>query len=85
MGLISWIILGALSGWLASKIMKTDREQDAVGNIGVGIAGALLGGVIMNILNRKGVTGINLQSIVVATGGACLFIFLLKSLRNKSH
>ena len=44
MSIILWIVLGALAGWIASKIVGTDAEQGAVGNIVVGILGAFLGG-----------------------------------------
>lgn len=44
MGLIGWIVLGALAYWLASLINKTNREQGWIGNIVLGIVGALVGG-----------------------------------------
>ena len=45
-GIIAWIIIGGLAGWIASKIMKTDAQQGIILNIVVGIVGALVAGVI---------------------------------------
>jgi uncharacterized membrane protein YeaQ/YmgE (transglycosylase-associated protein family) len=53
MGIISWLILGALAGWLASLIMHTDGQQGAIGNIVVGIIGALIGGFYTNSLGAR--------------------------------
>ena len=83
MGIVAWVILGALAGWLASKIMKTDAEQDGLGNVMVGIFGAVIGGVIMSVVNKSGVNGLNAYSAMVATGGACVLIFVLKKLKGK--
>ena len=49
MGIILWIIFGALVGWLASLVMGTDAKQGALGNILLGILGAFLGGLLMNM------------------------------------
>ena len=70
MGFLAWIILGALAGWIASMIMKTDAEQGAIANVIVGIIGAVLGGFIMQLFGASGVSGFNLYSILVAIGGA---------------
>ena len=63
MGIISWIIVGALAGWIASKIMNTDESMGAIANIVVGIIGALIGGFVMNFLGGAGATGINIYSL----------------------
>lgn len=76
MGLISWIILGALAGWIASIIMGRDRRMGALANILVGIAGAGLGGWIASLFGLGAVTGINIWSILIAIGGACLLLFV---------
>ncbi|MBK7448664.1 MAG: GlsB/YeaQ/YmgE family stress response membrane protein [Anaerolineales bacterium] len=78
MGILTWIVFGALAGWIASLIMKTDRQMGAVANIVVGIAGAFIGGFIMeNFLGQAGVNGFNLYSLLVAIGGAALLIWLV--------
>lgn len=80
MGIIAWIIFGALAGWIASLIMKTDEEQGAVLNIVVGIVGAIIGGWLMSIFNQSAVTGFNLYSLLVAVIGACVLLFVVRLL-----
>ncbi len=82
MGIIAWIIFGALAGWIASLIMRTDGEQGAFLNIVIGVVGALIGGFIMNVIGKTGVTGFNLYSLLVAIVGAVILIGLVKMLRR---
>jgi uncharacterized membrane protein YeaQ/YmgE (transglycosylase-associated protein family) len=72
MGLVLWIILGGIAGWLASVITKSDRG--AILDIVLGIVGAFVGGMILNFFGQSGVTGFNLYSIVVAVIGAVILI-----------
>lgn len=83
MGLIMWIIFGALVGWLASMVVGRNSEQGAVGNIVVGIVGAILGGWIMSILGTNGVTGFNITSLLVAIGGAVIVLALYNMMTTK--
>jgi len=78
MGIILWIIFGALVGWVASLIMSTDGEQGALLNIIVGIIGAVVGGWIMSFVGETGVTGFNLYSFMVAIIGAVVLITIIK-------
>lgn len=82
MGVILWIIFGALVGWIASIIMKTDAEQGPFLNIVVGIIGAVLGGWIMNFFGQGGTSGFNLYSFVVALLGAIVLIAIVKAVRR---
>ncbi len=82
MGIILWIIFGALVGWIASLIMKTDAEQGAIINIIVGIVGAVLGGYIMNFFGQSGTTGFNIYSFIVALIGAVVLIAIVKAIRR---
>lgn len=82
MNLIVWILFGALAGWLASLIMRTDAQQGAVGNIVIGILGALLGGFISRALGGPTVTGFNITSVVVATAGAVILLFFVRMFRR---
>lgn len=79
MGIILWIVFGALVGWIASLIMKTDAQQGAILNIVVGIIGAVLGGWIMSFFGNTGVTGFNLYSFIVALVGAMVLIGIVKA------
>ncbi len=82
MGVILWIVFGALVGWVASLIMKTDASQGALLNIVVGIVGAVLGGWIMSAFGQSGTTGFNLYSFMVALIGAVVLIAIVKAIRR---
>lgn len=84
MGIILWIIFGALVGWIASIIMKTDPEQGAVLNIVVGIVGAVIGGFVMSFFGQSGVTGFNLYNFIVALVGAIVLIAIVKMVRRSA-
>jgi len=80
MNILAWIVFGALAGWIASIIMRTDDEQGPIMNVIVGIAGAFIGGLIMSMLGSTGVTRFNLSSLIVATLGAIVLLAVVKSL-----
>ncbi len=82
MSFLIWIIFGALAGWLASLIMKSDAQQGAMMNIIVGIVGAFLGGFIFEQFGASGVTGFNLYSLLVAVIGAVLLIWIVRAVRR---
>lgn len=82
MGFIAWVILGALAGWIASKIAGTDEQQGFLANVVVGIVGAFIGGFVVNMLGGSGVTGFNLWSLIVAVLGAVILLWILKALRR---
>ena len=78
MGIILWIVFGALVGWISSLIMKTDSQQGAILNVVIGVIGAVIGGWLMNTFGESGVTGFNLYSFLVALLGAVVLIALMK-------
>lgn len=80
MNILLWILLGLISGWLASVIAKTNRAQGPLMDIILGILGALVGGFVMSLLGFGGITGFNIYSIIVATLGAVLLISLRRAL-----
>jgi len=83
-GIISWIIFGALAGWVASMIAGTNREQGWLENIIVGIIGAFLGGLIFGFLFGGGQFTLawNLWSFVAAVVGAIILLFILRLIRR---
>lgn len=83
MNFLVWIVVGALSGWIASMIMNTDHEQGSVANIVVGIIGAFVGGFIMNAMGQSGVTGFNLYSVLVSILGAVVLLFIYKTFTRR--
>ncbi len=83
MGIISWIFMGAIAGWLAHKITGPNgKKHGCISNILLGIIGAFIGGFIMSLLGGYGVTGFNLRSIIVATLGAVVLIWIGRSIKN---
>lgn len=83
MGILLWIIFGALAGWIASIIMKTDHGQGTISDIIMGIIGAVVGGFIMNQFGQSGVNGFNLYSLTVAVIGAIVVIYIGRMVRNR--
>lgn len=83
MGIILWIIFGALVGWIASMIINS--EEGLVWDIVIGILGSIIGGFIMNLVGENGVGGFNLYSFLVAILGACVLILIVKVLRVKKE
>jgi uncharacterized membrane protein YeaQ/YmgE (transglycosylase-associated protein family) len=82
MGIILWIIFGAIAGWIASIVMKTDGSQGTMYDIVLGVIGAIVGGFLMNSLGQSGVTGFNLYSLGVAVIGAVIVIYIGRMLRK---
>ncbi len=84
MGWLAWIVVGAISGWLASIVMKTNREQGLIMDIIVGIVGALVGGFLFNQFGTAGVTGFNIWSVFVAFIGAVVLLGLLRLVTGRT-
>lgn len=74
MNIILWVIFGAIAGWIASLIMKTNQSQGLLMDILLGVIGAVVGGFVMNFFGASGVTGFNLYSLLVAVLGAVILI-----------
>ena len=82
MSILLWLILGAVAGWAAGKIMGERRGLG--GNILVGILGAGLGGLAASLLGFGGVDGFNLYSLLVAIAGACLLLWIWNALQRRT-
>lgn len=83
MGIIAWIIFGALAGWIASIIMKTNAEQGALGNIIVGVLGAIIGGFLMQTLTGTSTMNeFSIGNLLVAIVGAVILLAIYKSVRR---
>jgi uncharacterized membrane protein YeaQ/YmgE (transglycosylase-associated protein family) len=77
--IVLWILFGALAGWIASKIMKTDAQMGAMANIVVGIIGAFIGGFVVRMLTGNEVDGFNIGSLLVAILGAVILLAIVKA------
>jgi uncharacterized membrane protein YeaQ/YmgE (transglycosylase-associated protein family) len=84
LGIISWLIFGALAGWVASLIFGNNGRQGWIGNIVVGIVGAMIGGFIGNALFGDGVSGFNVGSFFIAVVGALILLFGMKAVAGKN-
>ncbi|WP_312942760.1 GlsB/YeaQ/YmgE family stress response membrane protein [Oscillibacter sp.] len=84
MGILGWIVIGALAGWIASMITDNDQKMGAGANIAVGIIGGFLGGLIMNLLGGSGITGFNLWSLLVAVVGAVILLWIASAIKRKT-
>lgn len=81
MGVLTWIVVGIVAGFLAKLVMPGTRDEPSgfLGTMLLGIVGAVIGGWIWNLfLNRPGATGFDFGSIVVAFVGSIVVIGLLR-------
>jgi uncharacterized membrane protein YeaQ/YmgE (transglycosylase-associated protein family) len=76
MNLIIWLLMGALVGWLASMVMRTDARQGAALNIVVGIIGAIIGGFLLGgpTINSN---ALNLTAVLVSFVGAVVLLAIV--------
>ncbi|MCE5257941.1 MAG: GlsB/YeaQ/YmgE family stress response membrane protein [Chloroflexi bacterium] len=85
MGIFSWILFGALAGWVASLITGRNARMGCLLNILVGVAGALVGGFLMGLISGSKFTmDWNWSSFLVAIIGAVLFL-AVTGIANKRH
>ena len=85
MSILGWIILGLISGFIASKIVNRTGEGFFL-DIILGIVGAIVGGFLFTAVGASGVTGFNLYSMVVAVIGAIVVLVIYHALfRRHAH
>jgi uncharacterized membrane protein YeaQ/YmgE (transglycosylase-associated protein family) len=84
MGLVSWVIVGALADLLAKWIMPGSGPGGFLVTVLVGMAGASIGGFFVGILGGTGATGFNIWSILVATFGAVILLFVYGLITRRS-
>jgi uncharacterized membrane protein YeaQ/YmgE (transglycosylase-associated protein family) len=83
MGLIVWLIIGGIVGWLASIIMRTDAQQGIFLNIIVGIIGAVIGGLILGRGNINN-AGLSVSTFLVSLLGAIVLLAIVNLVRRGS-
>jgi uncharacterized membrane protein YeaQ/YmgE (transglycosylase-associated protein family) len=84
MGWLSWIVVGLIAGWLAGLVVK-GGGYGCIGDIVVGVVGGLLGGWLASYFLHMGdpMTGINIESIVVAFVGAVILVIALRLISGR--
>ena len=83
LGIIGWIIIGGLAGWIGSKIMKTDAQQGIILNIVVGIIGGLLGGFLLRAFGVDVQGGGIIFSFITCLVGAIILLFIVKAVTGR--
>jgi uncharacterized membrane protein YeaQ/YmgE (transglycosylase-associated protein family) len=81
MGIISWIVIGLIAGFIGSKIVNRTGEG-LIRDIILGVIGAFVGGWIFTRMGQAGVTGINIYSIFVAVIGAVVVLLVYHAIRR---
>jgi uncharacterized membrane protein YeaQ/YmgE (transglycosylase-associated protein family) len=75
-GLISWIVVGVIAGLLARRIVPGPDPGRFIVTVLLGMAGASVGGFVVGVLGGSGATGFNVWSVLVATLGAVILLYL---------
>jgi uncharacterized membrane protein YeaQ/YmgE (transglycosylase-associated protein family) len=84
MGFIAWIVVGAIAGYIASRVMNANGGL--VMMVGLGIVGGLVGGwLAANVFKMGSVDGINIESIIIATLGAIAVVFAANFLTGRGR
>ncbi len=84
MGVLTWIVVGLVAGWLADQL--TGRDHGLVKNLLVGMVGAMVGGFLFSsLLGFSYYRGVNLATIFVATVGAVVFLYIVDWLRGRDR
>jgi len=81
--ILAWIVVGLIAGWLAKMISSGSEPGGTLMTLLIGVVGAVVGGVIANALGLARASGINFYSILIATLGAVLFLWIWKTLSRR--
>ena len=82
MSILAWIILGLISGFIASKLVNKTGEGMLM-DIVLGVVGAVVGGWLFHTFGMPGVTGLNVYSLLVAVVGAAVFLIVYHALTRR--
>jgi uncharacterized membrane protein YeaQ/YmgE (transglycosylase-associated protein family) len=82
MGVIAWIVLGLIAGFIGSKIVNKEGEGLML-DIVLGVIGAIVGGFLFNLIGAVGVTGINLYSLFVAVIGSVVVLVIYHAIARR--
>jgi uncharacterized membrane protein YeaQ/YmgE (transglycosylase-associated protein family) len=82
MGIIAWLVIGLVAGFIGSKIVN-HTGSGIIMDIVLGVVGAFVGGFIFNFFGHSGVTGFNIYSLLVATVGAVVVLFIFHAIAGR--
>lgn len=83
MDILAWIVVGIVAGFLAKSVVPGEGPGGILGDLVVGVVGAVIGGWIMHSFGNAGATGINIWSIFVAFLGAVVLLFVLRAVTGR--
>jgi uncharacterized membrane protein YeaQ/YmgE (transglycosylase-associated protein family) len=86
-GIIAWIIVGAIAGYLAGMLVRGDESLGVIGHIVLGIIGALVGGFLAGLVTGGNdyISGINISTIIVAVIGAVIVVVAWNAISGRSR
>jgi uncharacterized membrane protein YeaQ/YmgE (transglycosylase-associated protein family) len=85
MSIIAWIVVGAIAGYIASKVVPGDENYGVLGGLIAGIVGAVVGGFLFGALtNTDWTTGINIPTIIAAIVGAIIVVYAWNMISKRS-
>lgn len=83
-GILSWLIIGALAGWVASLITGTNDRQGCLLDVVVGVVGAVLGGLLWQLITGTPIAiGFNIGSFLIAVVGAVILLLIVQLIRGR--
>jgi uncharacterized membrane protein YeaQ/YmgE (transglycosylase-associated protein family) len=81
MGLLAWVVVGLIAGWLASKVVPS--RFGIIGDTLIGMVGALIGGFLFEEFGSTGTTGFSIWSIFVSFVGAVVLLVLIRAFSSR--
>ena len=78
MTLLAWVIVGIIAGWLAKMVIPGEAPKGVLGDLVIGVVGAIAGGWTFNYFGHPGATGVNIGSVLVAFIGAVVVLWLMR-------
>ena len=87
MSIIAWIVVGAIAGFIASRVVPGDEGYGVLGGLIAGIVGAMVGGFLFGLLSGGDdwLTGINIGTIVAAIVGALIVVFAWNQMTGRRN
>lgn len=83
MGILSWIILGLIAGWIGSKIVNK-TGSGLIMDVVLGVVGAVVGGFLASLIGFGDVSGVNIKSLFIAVVGAIIVLLVYRTVVNKA-
>jgi len=81
--IIAWIVVGIIAGFLAKAVVPGEGPGGVLGDMIIGIVGAIIGGWLFNTFGHIGATGLNLWSILVAFIGGVVLLLIIRALTGR--